>query len=140
MRIGRTDSCATALRAILESATRQVLVNRQALLDTDDPDAAHQLRIGLRRLRSALRALRPLADGGPLRTFERCARDLGRCVGELRDADVLIAAIYAPIEAAADDKTGFGELYEALLRHRAAKHEEVRTILRGQAGPSCSSI
>jgi hypothetical protein len=36
-----------------------------------DPDGAHQLRIGLRRLRAALRALRPLVGRGSLRAFER---------------------------------------------------------------------
>ena len=60
---------------MLDSAVRQVLVNRGAVLETDDPEAAHQLRIVLRRLRSALRALRPLVDRASLRSFERCARD-----------------------------------------------------------------
>ena len=95
---------------MLGSAVGQILVNREAVLQNDDPNGAHQLRIGLRRLRSALRALRPLADRSSLRAFECCAQDVGRCVGTLRDADVLISGIHAPVEAAASDKTGFAEL------------------------------
>src|SRR5262249_3425132 len=105
--------------------------NRRAVLESDDPEAAHQLRIGLRRLRAALRALRPLVDCSSLHAFERSARDIGRCVGLLRDADVLISGIHAPVEAVAVAKTGFAELHEALVRNREAKRDEVRQLLRG---------
>jgi triphosphatase len=133
VRIRRKDTCAKAFAAILQSLVRQVLVNREAVLQTDDPNGAHQLRIGLRRLRSALRALRPLADRSSLRAFERGARDIGRCVGTLRDADVLISGIHAPAEAAASDKTGFAELLETLTREQQRRRDEVRAALRGPA-------
>jgi inorganic triphosphatase YgiF len=112
---------------------RQILVNREAVLETDDPNGTHQLRIGLRRLRSALWALRPLADGSSLHAFERSARDRGRCVGTLRDADVLISGIHAPVEAAALDKTGFAELLEMLRHERQRRRDEVRAALRGSS-------
>jgi inorganic triphosphatase YgiF len=47
VRIPRKDTCAKAFAAILQSAVRQILVNREAVLQTDDPNGAHQLRIGL---------------------------------------------------------------------------------------------
>ena len=130
-RISRKDNCRKALSSMLDSAVRQVQVNRRAVLETDDPEAAHQLRIGLRRLRSALRVLRPLVDRASLRSFERCARDMGRRVGRLRDADVLFSGIHAPVEAAAADKTGFSELHEALVRNREATSADVRQVLSG---------
>jgi CHAD domain-containing protein len=116
---------------MLGSAVRQVLVNRRAVLESDDPEAVHQLRIGLRRLRAALRALRPLVGRSSLHGFERSARDVGRCVGMLRDADVLISGIHAPVEGTAADKTGFDELHEALVRNREAERDEVRQVLSG---------
>ena len=130
-RVSRKDSSRKALSSMLDSAVRQVLVNRRAVLETDDPEAAHQLRIGLRRLRAALRALRPLVGRSSLHAFERSARDMGRCVGLLRDADVLISGIHAPVEGAATDKTGFVELHEALVRNREARRDEVRQVLGG---------
>ena len=133
VRIRRQDSCAEAFAAILASAGRQILVNRAAVLETDDPNAAHQIRIGLRRLRSALRALRPLVATGSLTAFERSAREVASAVGRLRDADVLISAIYAPIEATTTDKSGFAELRRALLQHRRGKREEARAALHGPA-------
>jgi CHAD domain-containing protein len=119
---------------MLESAACQVVVNRRALIETDDPEAAHQLRIGLLRLRGALRALRPLVDRGSLGSFERCARDMGRCVGALRDADVLILGVHAPAESAATDKTGFAELHEVLVRNLAARRDQVRAPHRAHRG------
>lgn len=128
-RISRKDSSRKALSSILDSAVRQVLVNRRAVLETNDPEAAHQLRIGLRRLRSALRVLRPVVDSSSLRAFERSARNIGRHVGKLRDADVLISGIHAPVEAVATDKTGFADLHQALVRDREAKRDDVRQVL-----------
>ena len=130
-RISKRNSCAEAFSAILASAIRQIVVNRQAVLQTDDPEGAHQMRIGLRRLRSALRALRPLVDGASLRVFERAARDMGRCVGMLRDADVLITGIQAPMEQVASDKSGFSELRDVLARDLETKRDEVRRALQG---------
>src|SRR5262245_15968405 len=127
----RKDSCRKALSSMVDSAVRQVLVNRRAVLETADPEAAHQLRIGLRRLRSALSALRPLVDRASLRSFERCARDIGRSVGRLRDVDVLISGIHAPAEGAATDKTGFAELHEVLVRNREAERDHARRVLSG---------
>jgi CHAD domain-containing protein len=130
-RISTQHTCVEAFSAILASATRQIVVNRQTILLTDDPEGAHQMRIGLRRLRSALRALRPLVDASSLRAFERSAREIGRCVGTLRDADVLILGIQAPMEQVASNKSGFPELRDALVRHQQAKRDEVRSVLGG---------
>jgi triphosphatase len=125
----RKDSCAQAFATILSSAIQQIAVNRQAVLETDDPRGVHQLRIGLRRLRCALRALRPLIASSSLREFERLAREIARSIGPLRDADVLINAIVAPVEAMTGD--GFSELYDALARNRQRKRDEARASLRG---------
>ena len=68
-RLTGDTTCAQAFALIMRSATEQIAANRTAVLETEDPDAAHQLRIGLRRLRSALLAFRPLSDTpGPARS------------------------------------------------------------------------
>jgi inorganic triphosphatase YgiF len=123
------NRCSEVFSALLESASRQIVDNRQLMLETDDPKGPHQLRIGLRRLTSVLRALRPLVDSPSLRKFDDVASDLARRIGRLRDADVLIGAIYAPVEKVAPKKQGFGQLHEGLLQHRKAKQEEVRSAL-----------
>jgi inorganic triphosphatase YgiF len=126
------ETCAEALVSFVESAAAQIEVNRRAVLETDDPEAAHQLRVGLRRLRSALRAFRPLHDTPATRDLEQHARELGQGVGELRNADVLIESIYTPVAGKRQGQPGFGALREALLSHRAAKRAETRAALRGE--------
>jgi triphosphatase len=123
------ESCGEALALFVAAAATQIAHNRRALLETDDPEAAHQLRVGLRRLRSALRAFRPIENSPATQELSRYARDIGRKVGGLRDADILIGAIYAPVAATRQREPGFGELREALLAHRDAVRGEVRAAL-----------
>ena len=125
------ETCAEALSLFVEAAAAQITFNRHAVLETDDPEAVHQLRIGLRRLRSAVRAFRPLNDAPAARELEQYARDLGRSVGKLRNADVFIESIYAPVAGEMKGEPGFAELRAALLSHRAARRDEARVALSG---------
>lgn len=125
------ESCARALIMFVDSATTQIEANRRAVLETDDPEAAHQLRIGLRRLRSALRAFRPLNDTPATRELEQYARDLGRSVSELRNADVFIEHIFAPVAGTMKGEPGYADLRGGLLAHRIAKRDEARAALTG---------
>src|SRR3990167_9711488 len=61
---------------------------RERLLAATDPEALHDLRIALRKLRSLLRPLRgvPACDA-----LQKQAAELGRISGPLRDLEVLLA-------------------------------------------------
>jgi inorganic triphosphatase YgiF len=131
--LGADVTCAEALSLFVAAATAQIEANRSVVLETDDPEGAHQLRIGLRRLRGALRAFRPLNDTASMRELEEHARALARKVGELRDADILIGDIYAPVAGALRDDPGLALLHAALLAQRAQKRNEVRAALAGSA-------
>jgi inorganic triphosphatase YgiF len=128
------QTCGEALAVIVRSAADQIVANRRAVLETEDPAAAHQLRIGLRRLRSALRAFRPLCEDIPaLGELDQHAGSLSRTVGELRDADVLIEEIHAPVVARIlEGDPGVPRLEQALAAHRAAARERVRAALTGR--------
>ncbi len=126
------ETCAEALTLFVELATEQISCNRRAVLETDDPEAAHQLRIGLRRLRSALRAFRPLNGAPAMRELEQHARNLGQSVSGLRNADVFIESIFAPVAGQRKGEPGFGEVRGALLAHRAAMRDQARAALAGE--------
>src|SRR5262245_33197369 len=125
-------TCSQAFALLVQSAATQIAANRTAVLETEDPDAAHQLRIGLRRLRSALLAFRPLSDTPAARELERHARVLARSVGGLRDADVLIEEIYAPVAGTMRHDPELAGLRQALLAHRVSMRDRVRSELCGQ--------
>jgi inorganic triphosphatase YgiF len=126
------ETCAKALGLFAEAAIEQIIANRRALIETDDPEAAHQLRIGLRRLRSALRAFRPLSFPPTTRDLELHAKALGQHVGELRNADVFIDSILAPVAGNMKGEAGFDGLREALNAHRTAMREQARAALEGE--------
>jgi len=126
------ETCGQALVSFVEAAATQIALNRRAVLETDDPEGAHQMRVGLRRLRSALRAFRPLLDTPATRELAQHAREIGQSVGELRNADVLIESIYAPVAGLRRGQPGFPELREALVAHRSAKRTEARAAVCGE--------
>src|SRR5581483_10164677 len=66
------------------------------------------------------------------REFEGHARTLARNVGELRDADVLIEDIFAPVAALMQEGEGAARVRAALLGHRAGARERVRSALGGE--------
>jgi inorganic triphosphatase YgiF len=123
------ETCGEALAMFVESAAAQIVANRTAVLETDDPEGAHQLRVGLRRLRSALRAFRPIEDSAATRELARHARALGHSIGDLRNADIFIESIHAPVAATRKGEPGFAELREALLAHRAGMRTKARAAL-----------
>jgi inorganic triphosphatase YgiF len=131
--IVKGQTCGEAFAEILRAAREQIVKNRTAVLETEEPEGAHQLRVGLTRLRSAHRALQALGDSPLLRQIETDARTLSRAVGQLRDADVLIGEIYAPFAGNPPRKPGFDALLGALQAHRAAMQKEARDALASAA-------
>ena len=126
----KTQSCADALGAILSTVADQVLHNWQVVAETDDPEGAHQLRIGLRRLRSALRVFRSVADGPRLRELNAKAGEVAGVVGDLRDADVLIDEVVAALMVSNCRDLDFSRLSEVLASERNTKRAQVKAALR----------
>lgn len=127
---------AEALTAIGAAAGAQILDNWPVVLGSDAPEGPHQLRVGLRRLRSALRLLGRASGSANLSRLEAAARDLGRVVGELRDADVLADMIKTPQDGKprdAESAKSAKVLVAALDAHRMAAKAEVRAALGGAA-------
>jgi triphosphatase len=130
--IASDQTCGAAFAAIFRSAREQIVENRTVVLETEIAEGAHQLRVGLTRLRAAHRALKPLLDTPAFNQLEDDARAIARAVGELRDADVLIEEIYAPIAGAAPDQQGFDALLCALQAHRDVMRDRARRCLESE--------
>lgn len=119
-------SVAEAFSRICGAASEQVLRNRDALLVCDDPECAHQMRIGIRRLRTALHAFRALIDTSQLRELDLALRELGRIVGRTRDRDVLLADIAKPVLARLADRDAARALDDMLAEISVCEREAVR--------------
>jgi CHAD domain-containing protein len=88
------------------------------VLDTDDIERVHDMRVATRRLRAVLEIFAPCFDKRELKAALRDVKALADALGERRDPDVQLAAMDAFVAAApAELPPGVG-LLTARLRER----------------------
>lgn len=94
------DDGPALLRAMLQSAAAQVLVNASEVAEgTFATETVHQLRIGLRRLRTVLRELAGIAPVLPAQWHAALSDTFG-LLGRQRDQEAVAAAVRPLLEAA----------------------------------------
>ena len=79
-----------ALAAIVRNCLRQIGANADGLAVDDDPEWIHQMRVGVRRLRSCLALARRLVPPAALGHLEDDLRWLAAALGPARDLDVFV--------------------------------------------------
>ena len=90
----------TLLRRMVGACLAQIRPNAGALAQgSDDPEHVHQLRVGLRRLRSAAGAMRPFGAGFPS-DWEAAVQAVFDALGESRDRHVLSTTLAPELAAA----------------------------------------
>jgi triphosphatase len=102
-------SLSTAGAAMLRECFLQVFHNMRAILDRDAPEGPHQLRIGLRRMRSVLPLLGGVMREGEAERLADEAKWLFSVAGRQRDLDVCAAILAKEAEDFAHEE-GIGEL------------------------------
>lgn len=130
-------SCREAFCTIARECLAQIAANLLGALDSDDPEYAHQLRVGVRRLRSAIKLFEPLLPEGFASTWQAQLRTLAALAGEAREWDVLLSEILAPVGRLAPDYPGLDELLAAARVRRDAARETMRAELRR---PACAAL
>lgn len=128
---------ADAFRAIARNCLHHLLANQQSLLERGDGEAVHQMRVALRRLRSALKVFRPLVAGPQLAALKEEMRWLLGQLGPARDAEVFLSEIIAPVVARHPGHDGLialadhwrDECADDLRAARAAVDEKRFTLL-----------
>lgn len=116
----------------IETHFKKFLKHEADVLEDKSPEALHQMRVGMRRLRSAIAGFAPALDL-PASSGEKQVGKIARTLGMLRDLDVLHAALendYKPILAKKERK----ELETALAyldKQRRTALAEVKDTLEG---------
>lgn len=123
-----------AARDILRDCLAQVATNAVVVEEGTAIEGPHQLRVGLRRLRTAFALFAPVIGCPAMEALGATARDLGRDVGALRDADVLLDEVVADAVGTGLDAAAVDALAAALAARREAVRAEVRAELA--AGPA----
>ena len=86
--IEETAAAGDAFATLCAAALAQIAANAAGVADGKDPEYLHQLRVGTRRLRSAMRAFRPLLKRKRAAAAEQPFKDMMQTFGAARDWDV----------------------------------------------------
>lgn len=124
------ETTEAAAARILRACLAQIDANAAACLASDDPEGPHQLRTGLRRLRSALSLFGDALGGEALEELKLGAREMGRQAGRLRDLDVLIDELLRPAAPTLPHGEAERAGFEALLSGLETRRETTRAELR----------
>lgn len=123
------DNVDAALAAILANGHAHLVGNISPVLRSGRPEAVHQMRVALRRLRSALTLFRRELGSPALGALTGEARSLGHALGPARNWDVFATQTLPAIVQDGLGDVGLAALDEAATPHRAASYERVHAAL-----------
>jgi triphosphatase len=118
-------SVEAALERIGRRCLTHLLSNEQAAL-TGEPEGIHQMRVAVRRLRSALLALKRALPIKHYRWASKESRWLAHTLGPVRNWDIFVACLVRPVADALQARPGFGGLIGATERRRHAALEQTK--------------
>jgi CHAD domain-containing protein len=130
-------SVSRAFQAVFASCLAQLEGNRAGVLRGEDIEYVHQMRVAIRRLRSALRLFRTLVPTEILEPLNDELRWLGGQLGEARDWDVLVEETLPPRLAEFPAHQGLKALAEQAAALRLEKREAARRAARS---PRCRKL
>jgi inorganic triphosphatase YgiF len=124
-----------ALSTLVRECLQQIAANAPGLLEDNDPEWVHQMRIGTRRLRSCLSLVRPYASSAALDDVLAETKWLADVLGSARDWDVFVRETLPPLAAgvAQDAATSAG------LKRLCARAEARRRVARAAAKSAAGS-
>ena len=118
-----------ALGKTLRACLRHWCANEASALDGRDPEGVHQVRVALRRLRSALSAFGRLIEPERRSWLSGEAKRILGNLGPARDWDVFLTKSLAPVLAAKPDDRSLLALQKAAEAARAEGYEAVRSAI-----------
>ncbi len=119
-----------AAQAVLRECLAQIAANMEFAATAPDPEGPHQLRVGLRRFRSALSVFGSALKGPEAARLGAEARWLAGEAGRLRDLEVALDDVVGREAAANPGETGFVRLAADLLAAVEAERGRLRETLR----------
>jgi triphosphatase len=121
------------INAMLSATLAQFVGNWAPLLETDAPEAVHQLRVALRRMRSALRIVEKASPSPELAGLRDEAKRIASSFGEARACDVFLeAALAGPLQPASRP-AGSEELLAVIATRRRNAYAAARAALQDAA-------
>lgn len=86
-------SALAGIRLVLTERFAEMIALKEEVLNWEDPEGVHSMRVASRRLRGALRDFRPYVNDRKLNSTVKRIRSIADALGEVRDQDVAILAL-----------------------------------------------
>lgn len=128
---------AEAYRHIVRHCLRQLLANEACALAGGDVEGLHQMRVALRRLRTAVRLFRPLVGKPDACRAGDDIRWFTRQLGPAREWDVLLSGVIEPFAASRKAPDDLPALADAV---RAARHGPAGEAIQAIQSPRCTGL
>src|SRR5215469_4896355 len=123
-----------AFKMIGRSALEQVVGNGPALIE-GDPEAVHQMRVGLRRLRAAMSLFGELLRDQQSGVIKDELRWLGKELGPARELDVLVSHVVTPLKKQQAQWEGIPSVRRELAKEREVALARARdAVMSGRFG------
>lgn len=118
-----------ALSAIVRHCLGHLMANEAVTRLGQDPEGVHQMRVALRRLRSALQIFRPFIPAEQMDDIAPRVKALADALGPAREWDVFLDELLPPVAGALPDHAGLEALAAAARAARDRGYAQVRAAL-----------
>lgn len=129
LKLPEKANAADALAIVLTQTMRHMTAHTALARQGDSPEAIHQIRVSLRRIRAALAVYQRAFKSERLALLSRRARDLGKALSPARDLDVFENEILSPAKCDSSNPQAAEALSAALAERRAGAWEQARAAL-----------
>jgi triphosphatase len=119
-----------AFYAVAKAGFVHLCGNEDAVLRSGNPEALHQMRVAVRRLRALLAAFEPALDGDATQFLRTELRWLQHQLGPARDWDVFLHSTLEPLIAGLREEPSLEELRHAVQDARHDAYAVARDTLR----------
>ena len=136
-RIPAQASFDDAVAIVIGDTLRHFIANWPALRDADHPEAIHQMRVALRRMRALLALFQREAPCPEFAAFRAEAKRIASALGPARECDAFAGLVAAGPRTEFGKFEAFAALDALIAERRKALHEEARRFI---ATPACSQF
>jgi triphosphatase len=119
-----------AIDAVFAACLNHWMANEAAALSGADPEGVHEMRVALRRMRSALSDFRKKIPATQLAWLKRETKWLITSLSPARDWDVFLSELLAPVEASRPGDAGIAELRAAAEAEKEKGYAQARRAIR----------
>jgi inorganic triphosphatase YgiF len=119
-------------RHYVRQKRRAALDAKRHVIKAGDPDAIHDMRVAVRRIRSALLEIEGIAvfDGREARAMRKRLRGIARQLGVVRDLDIIAAQIVKRGSAGATEQRRHSEIGDILANIALRRKDAYEAALR----------